>query len=127
VDDFSGITHVIFNLIFFGTIFKKLDASLILVIVIYSLLPDIDHPNSYATKYTGGLFGTIMYGAFGHRGIFHSILFGVILALPVYGMFESNLPYFVAVGSYTLHLLEDMQTKTPIPLLYPWKRKFSLR
>lgn len=95
------------------------------LVSIGSLLPDIDHPKSKfgsAVPFISYPFSAI----FGHRGITHSLLavVGIAVALLVYGF---NL-WFVAplaVG-YLSHLVGDVFTNSGAPLLWPKKDKISI-
>lgn len=90
----------------------------------YSVLPDIDTPYSRLGRKTKGAASIINIAA-GHRGALHSIFWGVVLSSP---LLLISIKYFLAaISGYNLHLLFDLLTKTPIPLFWPQKRKFSLK
>lgn len=94
-------------------------------LVLGSLLPDIDHPQSYLGRRLTPLSVPI-FKLFGHRGITHSFLslsiLGIILTKSRY--VNTYLSGGVLLG-YLSHLIADMFTPTGIPLFYPMKKKFS--
>lgn len=96
-----------------------------------SMIPDIDHPNSFIGK----KFKIISWSVnktFKHRGFIHSPLFWLIYT--IFTMFISNyfqgfsqiLYYQFCLGSsigFLSHLLLDSLTLSGIPLLYPLSKK----
>lgn len=94
-------------------------------LVLGSLLPDIDHPQSYLGRRLTPLSVPI-FKLFGHRGITHSFLslsiLGIILTES--GYVNTYLSGGILLG-YLSHLIADMFTPTGIPLFYPMKKKFS--
>ncbi|MFH1971865.1 MAG: metal-dependent hydrolase [archaeon] len=87
------------------------------VLVLASLLPDIDTPKSKVGKKVG-IVSNILNVTLGHRGLMHSIylpavvaIFGVLFGFPLIG-------YAFAIG-YMIHLIADMFTKDGIHLFYP--------
>lgn len=96
-----------------------------------SVVPDIDHPNSFIGK----RFKVISYGVnkmCGHRGFVHSPLFFLIYSLLVmflsvyFSGFAQILYYQFAMGSvlgFFSHLLLDCLTVGGIPLLSPFSKK----
>jgi inner membrane protein len=83
------------------------------LIIVGSLLPDIDTPFSKLGKYN--VFAAIML----HRGITHSLLAtGIIAAI---GLLISPIMVWVAVG-YLSHLLADSLTPSGIRWLYPFRK-----
>ncbi|MBF0305482.1 MAG: metal-dependent hydrolase [Alphaproteobacteria bacterium] len=89
-----------------------------------ALLPDIDHPKSWAGRKLGPL-SMLIAGVFGHRGVTHSLLAVLIcLGLLVWGgLGAMAMP--VVVG-YLSHLAGDGLTISGVPLLWPWRRPFGL-
>ena len=92
-----------------------------------SLLPDIDHPQSYLGRRLRFLSVPI-FKIWGHRGITHSFLFlgitGIATALwwTVNPLFFGGL--FIGILS---HFIGDMTTPSGIPLLYPNKKRYGFR
>ncbi|MBF0269297.1 MAG: metal-dependent hydrolase [Alphaproteobacteria bacterium] len=90
-----------------------------------SLLPDIDHPQSWAGRRMA-LISIPLAALIGHRGVTHSLLavaaFALILAL--FG--PGHLAAPLAVG-YLSHLLADSLTLSGIPLAWPSKQAYGLR
>lgn len=94
-------------------------------IVLGSLLPDIDHPQSYLGRRLWFLSAPINK-LFGHRGITHSLLFTAILGIVTAPWWAINPLFFggILLG-YFSHLLADMTTVSGIPLLYPNKKRYK--
>ncbi len=92
--------------------------------VLGSLLPDIDHPQSWAGRKMRAVSVPLSL-LVGHRGITHSavaVVAGLALLL-VMGMGWMAAP--VVVG-YLSHLLADSLTPSGVPLLWPSRRRFTL-
>lgn len=89
-----------------------------------SLLPDIDHPGSWAGRKLKAVSVPLSL-VVGHRGVTHSAL--AVLAcfalLAGMGMGWGAAP--VAVG-YLSHLAADALTPSGVPLLWPSRRRFTL-
>ncbi|KAF0224346.1 MAG: putative membrane-bound metal-dependent [Rhodospirillaceae bacterium] len=89
-----------------------------------ALLPDIDHPHSWAGRKVRFISVPLSL-LLGHRGLTHSalaVLAGAVL-LAIMGTGWLAAP--VVVG-YLSHLLADGLTPSGVPLLWPHKRRFSL-
>jgi len=94
-----------------------------------SLLPDIDHPESFLGRRAPVVSDAVGL-VFGHRGFTHSLLFlgGVFLFLLAIRF--KYVPWFPLTGAYALvsgilsHLLFDMANPSTVPLLWPWKKGF---
>lgn len=85
-----------------------------------SLLPDIDHPQSSISRLLFGV-GSIFHRIFGHRGFTHSLLACLIL----WGLIQSIHVSF-SIGfclGYLSHLLGDFFTNRGVPLLHPLSKK----
>lgn len=97
-----------------------------------ALLPDIDHPKSWLGRRIPFVSGPIS-AVFGHRGITHSLLAVMALALSLrYGLAQWQLVDtrwgLLAVGvaaGYLSHIMGDFVTHGGVPLLWPIKRRFS--
>jgi inner membrane protein len=89
-----------------------------------SLLPDIDHPQSWAGRKLRPISVPISM-VFGHRGITHSLLavLACVIVLAVMGGQWAAAP--VVIG-YLSHLAADGLTPSGVPLLWPAKRRFTL-
>ncbi|MDD2712666.1 MAG: metal-dependent hydrolase [Simplicispira sp.] len=98
-----------------------------------ALLPDIDHPKSWLGRRIPFVSVPIA-SVFGHRGITHSLLAVVGLALSLrYGLAQWHLVDthwgLIAMGvaaGYLSHILGDFATHGGVPLLWPLKRHFSM-
>lgn len=87
------------------------------LVLIGSLLPDIDSPNSTMSSRIPVIPRIVQLFA-RHRGIFHSIFFAVIIS----GLFLylTNKPYALALFiGYASHLVADGFTESGINFLHP--------
>lgn len=90
-----------------------------------SLLPDVDHPRSWAGKRiwpVSAIIGMI----FGHRGITHSLVAAIALGLlaAVLPLGASPTWIFPLGFGYLSHLVADWMTPSGIPLLWPVRKSF---
>lgn len=90
-----------------------------------SLLPDIDHPQSWAGKRLA-VVSIPLAALIGHRGVTHSLIAvaGFVALLALLGVNHLAAP--LAVG-YLAHLLADALTVSGVPLLWPSRRPYGLR
>lgn len=145
-------TSVVAGITLLETTGGHLALSTLAGIMIGSLLPDIDEPNSYVGHRSLGA-ARVVKGIFGHRGFTHSILAFLIVLIPFYFLghahFHSVTPdfilkyqdimdstsgwisalfsflYGIAMG-YGFHILEDMCSVSGVPLLYPINKKIAI-
>lgn len=89
-----------------------------------ALLPDIDHPQSWAGRRLR-IVSVPLSALVGHRGITHSLVavIAALAALAVLGSTYAAAP--VAVG-YLSHLAADALTPSGVPLLWPSRRRFTV-
>lgn len=93
-------------------------------IMLGSLLPDIDHPQSYIGRRLWILSAPINK-LFGHRGFTHSILSLTILGIVTAPWWLVNPLFFGGfLLGYFSHLLGDMCTISGVPLFYPNKKRY---
>lgn len=94
---------------------------------ISALIPDLDQPNSKASRY--GINRLIAYPLnkfFGHRGFIHSPLLYLCLTLL---LIAARSPMWLWLGFFSgtfSHLLLDTLNPTGIPWLWPYKKWFHL-
>jgi inner membrane protein len=88
-----------------------------------ALLPDIDHPQSWAGRRMA-LVSVPLAALIGHRGITHSLLAVLGFALLLAWLGPHHLVAPLAVG-YLSHLLADSFTLSGVPLLWPSKRPYG--
>jgi len=121
-------THMAFGVLLFGLIASTLGivptVSLLAVVAIASLLPDIDHPKS--------VLGTILFPIstyisrkFGHRTVTHSLAFVGMVAAASAPMFLVHWSYWLAIVVGTLaHIVSDGMNVSGVPLMWPKTRPY---
>jgi inner membrane protein len=88
--------------------------------MIGSLIPDLDLPESKLGEKIKPL-SFIINLIFGHRHLFHSMLFAAILSIGAY--FFSGTYYALALFlGFMSHVILDMLTPQGIEILYPFSR-----
>ena len=104
---------------------SALDAGGLALAATGSLLPDIDHPQSWVGRRLR-LLSRIIAAVFGHRGITHSAVavVGVIALLAHFGGQRAGVSA-VAIG-YLSHLAADMLTPRGLRLAWPLRRVWSV-
>jgi inner membrane protein len=118
-----GITHIGIVLLLIRFLKLNLNSIQILILSIFSIVPDID----FSRSELGMIFKPISYKLeeeFGHRSITHSILFILIsflISFP-FSNFYSTL-ILLAIGS---HLILDMLTYSGVKLLWPLNHRFVI-
>src|SRR5919202_858864 len=91
-----------------------------------SLLPDIDHPKSWAGKRLRPV-STLIAAVFGHRGVTHSLLaLAGCWALLRYGTTVPRGWVAPVVTGYLSHLLADLLTPGGLRLAWPLRGTWSL-
>lgn len=92
-------------------------------IIVGSLIPDIDEPNSYIGRRSFGI-AKLIKKAFGHRGLTHSLLAWMCFSL-IYYFYPNHFTYGLCAG-YLFHIAGDFFSKRGVPLFSPiWKKKFK--
>ena len=124
-------THLMFGVVTFillSPVFSGGNEILFLVFVLLgSVLPDIDDGNSKIKK-ASGVLGSLISFMFKHRGIFHSLVFVVILFI-VMSFWNTYYAWALTIG-YLSHLLSDSLTPMGIQFLYPfssWKLRGPIK
>ena len=99
------------------------DWKYILNCILFSLLPDIDHPGSIL----GRIFQPIskfINRNYGHRTVTHNLAALVVVCILTWlvgkGLDTEKPITFLAFGGYFSHLIFDMMTVAGVPLFYPW-------
>lgn len=89
--------------------------SVLPLIALGSVFPDIDEPNSFIGKKIP-VFSHIVSSLFGHRGFTHFLLFPVILiSLGLYVIPLFSLWVYAFCFGIVMHQIGDMMTKSGIP------------
>lgn len=99
------------------------EPSAIVVSGVSALLPDIDIPTSKVGR-ASPIISTIINIAFGHRGLFHSLLAAGFIFLLILKFFPAYSLYCL-IG-YLSHLLLDCLTPAGVPLLWPISYRFRV-
>lgn len=102
-----------------------LDPEALAIAVAGGLLPDIDHPKSWAGRRLRPI-SDMVAGVFGHRGITHSLL--AVLGCG-WLLHQGILPTRWAeplVAGYFSHLLGDLLTPSGLRLLWPFRGTWAL-
>ncbi len=90
-----------------------------------SLLPDIDHPNSWVGRRSRPI-STAVAAVLGHRGFTHSAVAVVgLVALLLYVGLRQGTVSALAVG-YLSHLAADMLTPRGLRLAWPLRKSWGL-
>jgi len=89
----------------------------ITLVVIASVLPDIDHPDSKIGKNI-----KIIGYLFEHRGFFHSVFAIILFTFPVYYFLKSYILGFAVLAGYASHLIADCISIKGIMPLHPISR-----
>jgi membrane-bound metal-dependent hydrolase YbcI (DUF457 family) len=123
--------HIAGSLVFTGTMcsFWNINifasVSSVLLIALFSILPDIDNPKAIAGRCVYPI-ALAINRQFGHRTITHSLFFLVATAMGtsfivklMHGNDQMGKIIFFSLSS---HLILDMLTLHGVPLLYPFKR-----
>lgn len=95
-----------------------------LLVLLGSVLPDIDERSSKICRWSGILGGFVAFFS-KHRGFFHSIVFHLILFVVMAYFFNRYYAAGLLVG-YFAHLLGDIITPAGLAIFYPFS-KFKIR
>jgi len=117
-------THIAISLFFILILINGISNQLdfVLITLIATLLPDIDTKFSKLGK---KIFFRPIQFLVEHRGLFHSIIFLILIMLP-FILFFPNLAFGFFLG-YGLHLIADSLTIHGIQPFYPFKSKLKIR
>ncbi len=115
------LTHIVVGL-FIGLVYiTKSNPSLpifaLALVLLGTVLPDIDSPRSKAKKRLG-ILGIIVK----HRGIFHSLLLPFLIGFVLYDQLGFHYGFAFFLG-YVVHLVLDAMTKSGIAFFYPFSKK----
>ena len=111
-------THLVFSLFVFLILFNYLDflnrTLFLIFVLIGTLIVDIDSRKSRVGRW-------ILFRPFQlfvkHRGVMHTLIFGLLLSFVIY--FFNPSAGFGFFAGYFLHLFLDMFTKSGIRLFWP--------
>ena len=121
-------THLLLGILFF-TFFKDYFSGgntiiFLGMLLLGSILPDIDESHSTINRCTG-IVGKIISFFFEHRGIFHSLLFAFIFFVGITQYWSNYYGWALQLG-YCAHLLGDALTKRGVQIFYPFSH-FKLK
>ncbi len=115
-------SHLSFGFAVSGLLLPFWDYRFALIVIIGSLLPDLDYPYSFIGSMWPEL-SNFLFKRFGHRGLLHSVWIPLSLLID---LFVGN-TYILLFGlCYTLHILLDMMTYQGVKLLYPFDYYFTI-
>ncbi|AEG58976.1 metal-dependent hydrolase [Desulforamulus ruminis] len=100
-----------------GYLVSGFDPVLLAAAGLGSLLPDLDHPNSWIGSRIP-ILPTIARGVLGHRGALHSLAATLALGGIIGLLWGREIGLAMAAG-YLAHLAGDMLTLSGVPLLWP--------
>ena len=113
-------THVVFSifvsLIAMDYFHIKNKIIFLLIVLFFSLLPDIDESRSKVGRKNKLISKTIGF-IFGHRGIFHTVYIPLVLFV-LLNLINFEIAFACLIG-YFSHLLLDAMTKNGIRPFYP--------
>jgi len=119
-------THLAFGLLISLLAFNFLNIEnkilFVIIVLFFSLFPDIDETNSKIGRRSKLLSWPINF-FLGHRGLIHSIHIPVLLYI-IFKIFNQDIAYAAVIG-YLSHLIGDSITKAGIKPLYPLNIKIS--
>lgn len=99
-----------------------LRVGIVIVAIIASLLPDIDHPKAIISGYMPGA-GHAVRLVVSHRGATHTAIFAVVV-VSLLSLVAAPVSIMAAAGAGILsHLVADMLTPAGVPLLLPVSRR----
>ena len=115
-------THILLGILFF-LFFKHIfqggnEIVLFLLVLLGSVLPDIDSKYSKIHQWSGFIGRIITFFA-KHRGLFHSFIFHLFLFFAVSFFFSSYYAFGLFLG-YLAHLLADGLTRRGVQVFYPF-------
>jgi len=117
-------THIAFSfligLYLIDSLNIKNQIPFIIILLFFSIFPDIDQSNSKISKKLKPF--SYLTTTLGHRNIFHTIYFPLAISLTLFILNLKLLSIAVLIG-YLLHLLLDLTTKKGITPFYPLSRK----
>jgi inner membrane protein len=93
--------------------------------VMGSLLPDVDHPRSWVGRRTRPV-SSLLAAALGHRGITHSAVAVLALALLLARAGGQRRAVWPVVVGYASHLAADMLTARGLRLAWPLRRSWGV-
>jgi inner membrane protein len=120
-------THLLFGILLFLLVKGYLAGNvflLLFLVLLGSILPDIDEHKSKIARWSGLLGKTVSF-LFRHRGILHAVIFPSALCI-VLGLLWSKSYALALLIGYVGHLFADALTPMGIPILYPFT-EFRLR
>ncbi|MBY7649955.1 MAG: hypothetical protein C4617_05705 [Candidatus Liberibacter europaeus] len=127
---FSLSTIIVAKKIGFSTNISNAEWDIVIIGALLScVLPDIDHPKSIISKHFK-IFSFITCGILNHRGFTHSILSFFLYIWLLNQVLPSELVSYrgfhdAMIIGYASHLIADILTTTGIPLLWPYRWRFS--
>ena len=91
----------------------------LILLLLGSLLPDIDSPYSKLGRKIKPISGVIKF-IFGHRGFFHSVIPAILIYVVFRYILDMRLIGVALLIGYILHLVIDGLTKEGVNYFYPF-------
>lgn len=115
-------SHLVFGL-FVSLVLLSLGKwyEVLFFVLLGSLIPDIDFSRSKVGRKFGFISEVIEF-VFGHRRLFHSLFFAILLGFLIYYLFNLRFGILFFIG-YLSHLVVDGLTKEGVRLFHPLKYK----
>ena len=117
--------HLLFSLLLSLILFKYFNLNYIIFILVFAfsgILPDIDHSKSFIGR-KFKILSLIINFIFGHRKLFHSLFFALIIAFIIKLFFNNYyIPFFFG---YISHIILDGLTIQGVYPLYPLKFRLN--
>ncbi len=121
-------THFLLGIVFFLVFHNFFHGGNVVVffflVLLGSILPDIDERNSTINRWSGFLGKTVGF-FFRHRGLFHSLLLAAVLFWVMKMYFGAYYALGLSLG-YVAHLAGDAVTLMGVQIFYPFS-SFRLR
>ena len=89
-------------------------------VLVGALMPDLDQPDSKMGR-NFGIVSKLIKGVFGHRGLVHTVLGGVIICGAIW-LFLSRVYGDAMFIGFLSHLFSDGLTKQGIKLFHPFSK-----
>ena len=114
-------THLMFSLLIGLYLMERFSNKylFLILVLIGTMLPDLDNPYSKLGRKVRPVSSLIKF-IFGHRKLFHSLIFVSLLFFVIYYILDFKLIGIALSVGFVLHLVLDGLTKEGINYFYPF-------